>query len=154
MVGSVLQFRDFLMEAKRNTYASDSPVVLYQQFLENTKVLEYKKGDLTYKDIYLGSERFSGMEIVERKGIPIWSMVYSGGVFSHTDNREVYMFLKEALRNVPTEFPARGPSEFRNGQFAYENEYLGSIEYFGGEESITWNDVEVYRLSYNGGNIR
>ncbi len=145
------QLKEFLVEAKNNTYASESPVVFSEPYLESSKQFQYSSGRYLYRDIFFGSDKFSGIEVVYEDKIPIWTMVYSGGLDYPIDSREVYCFLKKALRNISNEFPARGPRIFREGHLTYENNYEGSIERFHGEEYILFNNSEVYRLSYYGG---
>ncbi len=145
------QLKEFLVEAKKNTYASDSPNIVAKPYLESSKQFQFSNGKYLYQDIYFGTEKFSGMEIVYDENVPIWTMVYSGGVDYPMDLKEVYSFLKRALRNISFDFPARGPRIFREGHLTYENNYEGSIERFHGEEYILLNETEVYRLSYYGG---
>ncbi len=147
-------FVEFLIEAKKKTYASESPETVSEPSLESSRQLQYSKGRYLYRDIYFGSEQFSGIEVVYEGQTPIWTMVYSGGTTSPLDSREIYSFLKRALRSLSLDFPARGPRIFREGEFTYENNYEGSIEKFTGEELILLNESEVYRLVYYGGMIR
>lgn len=154
MISVTREFREFLVEAKKNTYASDSPVGVSETFLESSRQLQYAKGNYLYKDIYLGSEQFSGIEVVYEDDLPVWTMVYSGGLLYPMDQREIYAFLKKALRNVSPDFPARGPMIFQEGDMVYENSYKGNIEKFSGEEKILMGGVEVYALKYEGGLIR
>lgn len=155
MVPQISQpFREFLVEAKKKTYASESPEAVPEPFLESSRQLQYSNGRYLYRDIYFGSEQFSGIEVVYEGQTPIWTMVYSGGTNSPLDSREIYAFLKRALRSLSTDFPARGPRIFREGEFTYENNYEGSLERFSGEELILLNESEVYRLNYYGGMIR
>lgn len=146
-------FRDFLLEAKRNTYASEFPQVASEPFLESSKQLQYSRDEFLYRDIYFGSEQFSGIEVVYVEKTPVWTMVYSGGILAPADSREVFSFLKSALRSASTDFPVRGPRIFREGDLTYENTYQGTIDKFLGQEHIMIKDSETYFLRYNGGLI-
>lgn len=148
------QFANFLVEAKRNTYASESPINASVPILESSRQLQYSSGNFLYRDIYFGSERFSGIEVAYEGKVPIWTMVYSGGMLSPTYSAAVYAFLKKALREVSTEFPVRGPKAFKEGLFTYENHFNGSTERFHGEEYILSEGVEVYQMNYHGGLIK
>lgn len=148
------KFREFLVEAKRGGYASDSPRRVPEHVLGSSGELQYSKGSYLYRDIYFGSEQFSGIEVVYDGNVPAWSMVSSGAILFPADIREVYAFLKNALRNVSVDFPVRGPRIFREGTLTYENQVRGTLERFAGEECILINEIEVYRLGYHGGVIQ
>lgn len=148
------QFANFLVEAKRNTYASESPINASVPILESSRQLQCSSGNFLYRDIYFGSERFSGIEVAYEGKVPIWTMVYSGGMLSPTYSAAVYAFLKKALREVSTEFPVRGPKAFKESLFTYENHFNGSGERFHGEEYILSEGVEVYQMNYHGGLIK
>ena len=147
------QLREFIFEAKKNAYASEKPGFLKMPVLESSKEIQFTKGSFLYRDIYFGTEQFSGIEVAYDEDTPVWSMVYGGGILSPADAKEVYAFLRRALRNVSWDFPTRGPRIFREGYFAYENNLKGSLERFTGEENIFIDGEEVYRLNYQGGVI-
>lgn len=44
--------------------------------LSGSKQLEYTSDPFHYRAVYFGSTRFSGQEVVYRVGCPVWSMVY------------------------------------------------------------------------------
>src|SRR5690606_11084784 len=110
------QLTNFLVEAKRNTYASQGDDASVQPLLNGSKQLEYRSGDYFYRDIYFGSAFFIGQETVEFENRPIWSMVYSGGVTIPNANWDIigpiYGFLRQALRLVDTKSIYRGPNHF------------------------------------------
>jgi len=85
----------------------------------------------------------------------------------------VSSFLKKALLELPIEFPVRGPKRYITTEVIYEDNTInGDWEYknewkhvpifnstdpfisFVGEESITFNGIEVYWHAYHGGLIR
>ena len=81
----------FLVEAKRRTYAGlDDDATVAAQIFPGSKQLEYREGDLSYRDIYFGMTYFVGQEVVQAGERVIWSMSYAGGVLSDiTDRGEV-----------------------------------------------------------------
>ncbi|WP_100488222.1 DUF5680 domain-containing protein [Sporolactobacillus pectinivorans] len=152
------QLTNFIVEAKRNTYASQDDEASFQPLLNGSKQLEYRSGDYFYRDIYFGSAFFVGQETVEFENCPIWSMVYSGGVIISNADWDIiapiYSFFREALRLVDTNSIYRGPHHFGSGNFIFDNEYEGTLDCFFGKEIILMNGQKVYRLRYNGGIVR
>lgn len=149
---------DFLVAAKRSTYASQNDEASIRPVLNGSKQLEYRRGDYFYRDIYFGFGFFAGQETVEYANSPIWSMVYSGGVsLPDTDHKliaKIYAFLRQALRQVDTASIYRGPNRYASENFLYENEAAGALDYFHGKEQILMDGQKVYELRYNGGLIR
>lgn len=148
----------FLVEAKRNTYASQSDDASVQPILNGSKQLEYRNGDYFYRDIYFGSAFFVGQETVEFENRSIWSMVYSGGVIIPNADWDsigpIYGFLRQALRLVDAKSIYRGPAHFKSGNYIFKNEYEGTLDCFHGKEIILMDGQKVYELRYNGGVVR
>ncbi len=151
---NIINLNKFLVKAKINTYASNGEGG--EKILsDKSKELIFKEKDLTYRDRYFGSKNFIGEEIVFKKEKPIWGMNYYGEVFiNETSNKEIYNFLKQALRRVKENKPFRGPSSFKDNSFEYINKTKGSLEGFFGEEKIYYKNKLVYKLTYHGGTIR
>ena len=146
-------FMDFLLNAKRNTYAGGTgkraPV------LDGSVQLEFSDSIFLYRDIYFGSAYFIGQEVVYYMGAPVWSLSYSGGLTGpSTDSGSIYTFLKEALLRPDPQFPVRGPSRYQSRGMAYENIVNGDIWRFHGTEQIMLDDKVVYDLHYGGGLVR
>ncbi|MDR0271453.1 DUF5680 domain-containing protein [Paenibacillus sp.] len=152
------QLANFLVEAKRNTYASQGDEASVQPLLNNSKQLEYRSGDFFYRDIYFGSAFFVGQETVEFEERPIWSMVYSGGVIIPNASGDIigpiHSFLRQALRLVDTKSIYRGPNRFESSNYIFKNEYEGTLDIFFGKEVILMDNQKVYELKYSGGAIR
>jgi hypothetical protein len=152
------QLTNFLVEAKRNTYASQGDDASVQPLLNGSKQLEYRSGDYFYRDIYFGSAFFIGQETVECENRPIWSMVYSGGVIIPNANRDIivpiYSFLRQALRLVDIKSIYRGPKRFESDNYVFKNDYEGTLDCFYGKETILLDGQKVYELHYNGGGVR
>jgi hypothetical protein len=151
------QLAPFLVEAKRRTYAAqgdeagvDPPLV------PGSRQLEYRDLEWLYRDIYFGMAAFSGQETVSHEEVPVWAMVYAGGLLPDAARppREVYAFLRRALLHVPPGRPYRGPSSFADGDFSYGNQWEGGPERFRGVERIALSGRPVYELVYAGGFLR
>jgi hypothetical protein len=149
------EFVTFLLNAKRQTYASQGDESTITPFLPGSRQLEYQEGALRYRDIYFGGAFFVGQETVYEASAPVWAMCYAGGVItSDVSPSEVYAFLQAALRQVTTERPYRGPSQWREGVFVYTDDSQGDIEWFWGTETITHRGQSVYQLRYSGGLLK
>lgn len=148
----------FLIRAKQETYAAQGDDGTRQPLVPGSKQLEYGEGPWLYRDIYFGFSHFSGQEVVYDRECPIWSMTYSGGTAPDIKDsrriREVYAFLRAALRKLQPDRPFRGPCLFREGAFRYEDESVGGVDQFHGRERITEEGRVIYSLTYQGGWIR
>lgn len=148
----------FLVAAKRATYAGQGDEATVRPLLPGTRQLEFRDGDLSYRDVYAGMGRFAGQEIVCQGDRPIWSMAYAGGVSapdpSAAEIADVYAFLRGALRLVRPDRPFRGPGEHRRGAFRYTARISGDLTAFEGREVIMRDGRHVYRLIFAGGRLR
>ncbi len=152
-------FIEFLVTAKRNTYATQGGAgAAVTPLLPGSHQLEYSDGRLLYRDVYFGGHYFAGQETVYYDAAPVWSMVYAGGalknVHAAVEIGQVYAFLQAALRHAPAEHPYRGPAVWEEGKFAYSNEIHGDLERFWGMEAISYQGIAVYQLHYSGGVLR
>ncbi|MEC0229290.1 DUF5680 domain-containing protein [Paenibacillus alba] len=147
----------FLVKAKKQAYASQGDEATVRSFLNGSKQLEIRSGDYFYRDIYFGFSFFTGIETVEYRDRPIWSMVYSGGITMPDASREttvrLFSFLRNALRMVDSEHPYRGPQAHEEHSYLYHNEVSGTFESFSGHETIHTQNTKVYELRYSGGII-
>ena len=147
----------FLLRAKRATYAAQGDDATVPPLLPGWRQLEYREGDLFYRDIYVGLAAFAGLETVYRASVVQWSMAYAGGVLvgaSDTQTRQVYAFLRDALKRGTAEAPFRGPARHEAFGYEYVNEWRGGIEEFSGAELIRRDGAVVYQLTYAGGRVR
>lgn len=144
-----LEITNFIIEAKRNTYAGKNNQVGSSR--NGSIDYEYVRDDYKYRDSYVGSNCFSGQEIVWIKDNPYWSMNYIGKV---TDEPFSGDFLKEALRNNIEEMPYRGPKFYENGDYTYLCNVDGNPEWFEGRELIFYKNVQIYELKFHGGVIK
>lgn len=146
------RFTQFLIKAKKSTYAGAGDDFSLPSPLPDSKMLSFVENELEYRDIYFGMQQFSGQEVVSLKGQTIWSMTYSGRSIQNVNVSGVYEFLRQALLQVSADAPFRGPKKlFDNTGLRYQNSFQGNIDFFSGEESIWHNDSLLYRLYYTGG---
>jgi hypothetical protein len=149
---SQTQFVQFLIEAKKNTYASDGKLSTPSR--PGSKDLLFQQGDYLYLDTYLGSVDFIGEEAVWHQQRPIWAMNYYGTMLTDEVPEGFSHCLKGALQSVPVEAPYRGPACFRDGLFEYACIWKGDIDQFEGTEQILVSGKEIYRLVFHGGSLR
>jgi hypothetical protein len=147
-----VQFVQFLIEAKKNTYAAGGKLSTPSR--PGSKDLTFQRGDYTYIDTYLGDLDFIGEEAVWRQGKPLWGMNYYGVMLTGEIPQEFSHCLKGALSSVPSEAPFRGPASFRLGSLLYLCEWNGDVDRFQGSEQIRDNGKEIYRLVFHGGSLR
>jgi hypothetical protein len=142
----------FLVEAKRATYASQGGKVASPR--KGAKDLAYQAGRYSYVDSYFGERDFSGQEVVYRDGDPFWSMNYYGWMLRDQIPVGFIETLREALLMVAEDRPYRGSPRYRRGSYEYTCRSEGTIDSFDGQESITYDGQEVYRLRFHGGRVR
>jgi hypothetical protein len=155
----VVRLTDFLVEAKRRTYAGlDDDATVTAPLLRGSRQLDHSAPPFAYRDIYFGMGFFVGQETVSIDDQVVWSMAYSGGAKDDiTDSavlRAIYAFLRRALSAVEPALPFRGPTVFRADELSYENNVVGTIARFHGTERISQSDRELYELHYSGGLLR
>lgn len=146
------KLRAFIFDASRATYASGDESMKEKQD-DGSTTIQYENGEYRYHDNYFGGEPYGGREVVFLNNKAIWMMVYYGLVHEGAIAKEVYPFLIKSLSNAPSDMPYRGPELFEDGDFKYENNLSGTIEYFSGTEKIFKSGVCVYEASYIGGAV-
>ena len=148
-----MEFVTFLLKAKLRTYATGGEG--NERNLEDgTREMSYREGDFFYRDHYFGFNPFIGEEVVWEKDKAIWAMNYYGIVTDESISAgDVYHFLQKAMQQITTERPFRGPNEYREGEFLYQDKSDGNVDQFSGEEKIFFQDRQVYFLKYHGGKV-
>ncbi len=137
---------DFLLLAKRNTYAAKAPEV--KPCRPGSHDLSYENSTgYKYYDTYLGGECFVGEEAVWLHDVPIWSMNYAGRVIGENFSGD---FLKEALMAVPEERPYRGPEVYEKGDYLYHCQVSGEFIWFQGQEEIYYRKNKIYECNFHG----
>lgn len=143
--------KKFLKKAKINTYASKGEGA-EKRLKDGGKKFEYQKGNFYYRDVYYGFNPFIGEEVVFYRRELVWAMNYYGRVIAEpVSAREIYFFLKKALKKIAENKPFRGPDKFIYSNFKYANNVVGNIEEFIGREKIYYRKKLVYLLRYHGG---
>lgn len=143
------ELRNFIAEARKNTYASEGKPV-ENPLVAGSYQLEYEKRDFLYRDIYFtGKENFIGQEVISLKDDLIWSMVYCGSA----EPPEVTDFFKKSLSILAEKCRFNEECEFEEDRFKYKNEGEGTLERFHGKETISINGEKIYKLKYQGGSI-
>lgn len=80
-------------------------------------------------------------------------MLYYGFVDKAKEINSVFGVLRNALKEMPQEYPFRGPKEYCEMEYTYSNTWSGDINGFNGKEIITLNDYQIYRADYVGGHV-
>ncbi len=141
---------EFLLLAKRNTYAAKAPEV--KPCRSGSHDLSYENSTgYKYYDTYLGGECFAGEEAVWLHDTPIWSMNYAGRVIGENFSGD---FLKEALMAVPKEMPYRGPEVYEKGDYLYHCQVSGEFIWFQGQEEIYYRKNKIYECNFHGGIVK
>ena len=151
------EFLDFLVKAKKSTYAnSDAPKVLPSRL--KSKDYEFTDGNFTYHDTYFGGVKFMGEEVVYYNDNILWGMNYYGVTIDDSLTEEMMdKVLRVALMKVGEErgvIPVRGPKEFVNEDYLYTFNVDGDMENFVGTEQIYKDKKLIYELKCHGGIIK
>ena len=144
---NIESLKEFIAEARRNTYASSGTGVDNPRLLESVQ-LEFQKRDFFYRDIYFnGDKKFIGQEIVYQNSKPIWGMGYIGSALPKLEEK----FLKEALFDLSLKCRFGGSAERIKREYKDQDKGQGSLEEFSGEEQIFVDNKKIYKLAYQGG---
>lgn len=148
-----MELSKFLVKAKIATYASEEKTI--ERVLEDgAKELTFESDGFKYRDRYYGLNPFAGEEVVWKNNKIIWSMNYFGRISSDVVYvKDIYNFLKKAMRQVKEDRPFRGSDNFKSGDFEYIDESTGDVHNFTGNERILFKGQEIYRLYYHGGSM-
>jgi hypothetical protein len=148
-----MEFTDFLIEAKKNTYASSRLTDKLNK--DGSKELIFEKDNYIYVDKFCGYNPFSGQETIFENTKFIWSLNYYGLIETHLiSEKDVYNFLKKALLKVETRFPYRGPNIYKENDFEYFCDTTGILERFIGKERIDYKGETIYTGVFHGGIIK
>ena len=141
--------KEFLFEARRNTYAINNTPVENARLLASTQ-LEFQKANYFYRDVYFsGSKRIIGQEIVYQDLKPVWGMNYIGDALGKLET----MFLQEALFRLAEKCRIGTVCEYEKRELKYQDQGQGSIDDFFGKEQIFVEGKIIYKLNYQGGLI-
>lgn len=151
------KIEEFLIEAKKNTYASASAEKMESSRM-NSIDYEYKRGNMIYHDTFFGGVKFMGEEVLYEDDVILWGMNYYGVTLDEEISEEAMdKVLRPALMKVGEDtelIPVRGPREFVNGEYKYTFKVEGDLNRFEGVETISKNDKVIYELHCHGGLIK
>lgn len=179
--------KEFVYTAKMKAFAAGANKT---SLTDQTSLFSYRDfeskdfGGYIYNDRYNGNIVEGGQESVSLDLAVIWRNQYYGGTIinSYPCNKEisnmriwskfVTAFLKQALLQVPKDFPIRGPKVFNLPSVIMDNiEVKGDWEYqntweqlnlfdskdpfvaFRGYERIKYNNIDIFWHTYHGGLI-
>lgn len=153
----VMEIKDFLIEAKKATYANANAEKVVAS-RRGSNDYEYSNNEMTYHDTYFGGTNFIGEEVVygSNSEKPIWGMNYCGVTLDQKLSEEAMdKALRPALMKVGEDdtLPVRGPRRFINDNYEYTFNVDGDLERFDGVEEIRKDGALVYRLRCTGGKI-
>ncbi len=141
---------EFLVTAKQNTFASGTKGTKEK---DHSTLYEYAEEDWLYRDLFYGNgDRFLGHETVWKKKSPIWGMNYHGVKLDKLfEEKRLYNFLREALKQVNLSHPFRGPEKYESNNLRYSNVITGDLGNFRGVEFVYETGRTLYQLDYHGG---
>lgn len=151
-MGDQSKFKSFIVEAKKNTYASGAKKE--ESSRPNSKDYAYKKFNYYYLDSFVGNKDFIGEELVWDNEKICWGMNYKGQVLVKETPSGFSKFLKDALKKVSDDCPFRGPRHFEDEDFVYECTWDGDIASFNGVEAIYHKGTQIFKLYFHGGNLK
>ena len=131
-----MELVNFIVKAKKQTYASGNPATKLEDGFEE---FVYEEGDYKYRDRYHARDPkpLGGEEVIWQNGRAVWMMNYYGFIlFNKVNSEKVYAFLRKAMSLVDKQRPFRGPSSFKDGDFEYLDESEGDAGRFKGTEKI------------------
>lgn len=147
---SVEALKQFLIDSNNAGYAGGEEKKWIKE-PDGSTTIPFEKGAWKSHDNFFGGEPYGGRTIVFYEGKPYWMMIYYGWVEEGVETNSVYGILRNALKQMPADYPFRGPREYREGEFTYTNNWQGETNRFSGEEQITQGDKLIYKANYLGG---
>jgi len=147
------ELAQFLVTAKRHCYAAHSAATHTREPFGKER--SFNGNDLFYLDRYYGSLREAGQETVWFRQVPVWSMVYIGGMLRKDEplSSLAFSILRECLSLITVDAPYRGPKENIVGQWRYQCVADGDLLSFKGEEALFLDDELICTHYFLGGVI-
>jgi len=142
--------KQFLIDSNKAGYAGGQEKKWVKE-LDGSTTIPFEKGPWKSYDNFFGGEPYGGRTIVFYEGKPYWIMVYYGWVEEGVETNPVYAVLRGALKQMPEDYPFRGPKEYKEGNYTYINKWKGEVDKFSGEERIIQGDKLIYKANYLGG---
>jgi len=142
--------KQFLIDSNKAGYAGGEEKKWIKEADGSTSI-PFEKDLWRSDDNFFGGEPYGGRTIVFREGKPYWIMVYYGWIEEGIETDPVYGVLRNALAQMPKDYPFRGPKEYKEDDYVYTNTWDGEVDRFSGEESIVQGDKLIYKANYLGG---
>lgn len=142
--------KQFLLASNNAGYAGGQEKKWVKEPNGSTTI-RFASGDWKSHDNFFGGEPCGGRLVVFYKDKPVWIMVYYGWVKAGIDPNPVYEILRESLKQMPLDYPYRGPREFIKGDWAYQNTWQGELDRYDGEETVLHGENRMYKANYRGG---
>ncbi len=132
-------------------YADES--AKYELQADNSKRLELKSDDYTYKDTFWGGEPYGGYEVIFENEKEKLLINYYGWVEKGEDFKAAYSILRHALKLGAEDETVlhRGLKEYTESDYKYTNEWIGDIERFELTEKMYLKDKQIYQAKFFGG---
>lgn len=142
--------RQFLVDSNSAGYAGGEEKKWIKE-PDGSTTIPFEKGQWKSHDNFFGGEPYGGRTVVFFESKPYWIMVYYGWIEEGIEANPIYGVLRNALKQMPADYPYRGPKEYREGEYTYSNTWDGEVDRFAGEEQITQNGKVIYKANYRGG---
>ncbi|MEN8253491.1 MAG: DUF5680 domain-containing protein [Patescibacteria group bacterium] len=144
--------KQFLIDSNNAGYATGEEKQWIKEKDASTTI-PFEQGKWKSHDNFFGGEPYGGRIVVSYEGKPVWMMVYYGWVEEGIDPDAIYAILRSALKQMPEDYPYRGPKEYREGEYTYTNTWDGEVDRYSGSEQITQNGKVIYKADYVGGMV-
>lgn len=142
--------KQFLIDSNNSGYAGGKEKEWVKEE-DGSTTIPFTKDDWESHDNFFGGEPYGGRTVVFHEGKPVWMMVYYGWVEEGAETNPIYAILRNALKQMPADYPYRGPKEYSENEYAYTNNWNGEVDRFSGSEQITQNGKVIYKADYMGG---
>ncbi|MFH1289375.1 MAG: DUF5680 domain-containing protein [Patescibacteria group bacterium] len=142
--------KQFLVDSNNAGYAGGEEKKWIKED-DGSTTIPFEKGPWRSHDNFFGGEPYGGRTIVFHEGQPVWMMVYYGWAVEGVETDPIYAILRNALKQMPEDYPYRGPEEYKEGEYTYSNSWSGEVDKFSGSEQILQGDKIIYKADYMGG---
>ncbi len=140
----------FILDSNRAGYAAGD-LKKWTKENDGSNSITFEKGLWRSHDNFFGGEPYGGRVVIFYENKPYWIMLYYGGVFKTEEINTVFGVLRNALKEMPQEYPFRGPKQYCEMEYGYSNVWNGNVDRFEGKEKIKKKDTLVYQANYFGG---
>ncbi len=142
--------KQFLVDSNNAGYAGGEEKKWIKED-DGSTTIPFEKGSWESHDNFFGGEPYGGRTVVFHEEQAVWMMVYYGWVEEGVETDPIYAVLRNALKQMPEDYPYRGPEEYKEGEYTYSNSWNGEVDRFSGSEQILEGDKVIYKADYMGG---